>query len=228
MPSFNTGARIPGPPSGHGDCEGKGLAPLGGGAVKCAMDTAMSTNEPPLACYRPWAKPRAMVAVVFAAFFTFVSLKSLAAPSEPLAHFIIEAMLAIMWALALRAVLGLRARTLFSATGVADVGVLRTSSLPWELVTDCTVVEKTLRVPKAPSVHGVLVRFTSRQADRVGPAAGLRPRDRVIELFVPDAAPLAPGILALLRTIPQLSQAPWNLLDPNLRREARAPDRKHP
>ena len=192
------------------------------------MNAAMPTNEPALVQPRLWAKPRAFIAVVFVGFFTLVSLLPHAAPSQPQAEFITAAMLAVMWVLALWAVLGVRARTIFSAAGVADVRVMRTVSLPWELITNCTVVEKTLRPGRGPSIHGVLIRFASQRSDHNNSIAKLQPRDHVIELFVPDAMPLAPGIVVLLRTIPQVSHAPWELLEPTLRRPAAVSDRNQP
>ncbi len=188
----------------------------------------MSTNEPPLICPRLWVKPRAVVVVIFTACFTFVQLGSRAAPNELGGVLVTAATLAMMWALALWAVLGVRARTTFSAAGIADFGVLRTVSIPWELITNCTVVERTLRPPKSRPIYGVLIRFASQRTDPGNSIAKPQPRGRVIELFVPDAVPLAPGIIALLRTIPQVSQAPWELLEPSLRRHAAASGRKHP
>ncbi len=188
----------------------------------------MPTNEPLLIYPRLWVKPRALIAVVFVGCFTLVSAAPHAAPSEPQAEFITRAMLTVMWALALWTVLGVRARTTFSAAGIADFGALRTVSIPWELITNCTVVERTLRPPKSRPIHGVLIRFASQRTDPGNSIAKPQPRDRVIELFVPDAVPLAPGIVALLRTIPQVSQAPWELLEPSLRRHAAASGRKHP
>jgi hypothetical protein len=188
----------------------------------------MPTNEPLLIYPRLWAKPRAVIAVLFVGFLTLVCVAPHAAPSEPQAEFITRAMLTVMWAFALCAVLGVRARTTFSASGIADFGTLRTVSIPWGLITNCTVVERTVRSPKSRPIHGVLIRFESQRTDPGNSIAKPQPRDRVIELFVPDAVPLAPGIVARLRTIPQLSQAPWELLEPSLRRHAAASDRKHP
>jgi hypothetical protein len=191
------------------------------------MNAATPTNEPPLIHPRLWAKAHAVIAVVFSGFFTpALWLGARAAPNEPKADLIPAVTLAVLWALALWAVLGLRAHTKFSEAGVVDVGVLRAVSLPWGLVTNCTVAEKTLRATRGPSIHGVLIRFTSQRTDPGNSTTLRRPRDRVIELFVPDAVPLAPAIISLLRTIPEVSQAPWDLLEPSLRRQASASGRK--
>ncbi len=119
----------------------------------------------------------------------------------------------------------LRTRTTFSATGVIDFGVLHAVSRPWDRVTNCNVVEKTLQAAKGARIHGVLLRFTGQYAGSSDSTVEPRRRCGVIELFVPDAVPLAPDIVALLKTIPQLSQAPWHLLEPSLLRQARAPHR---
>lgn len=184
------------------------------------MNAATPTNEPPLIHPRLWAKPRAAIAVVFVGFFTLASLAPHSTPSEPQAVFITAAMLAAMWALALWAVLGMRARTMFNAAGVVDFRTLRTVSLRWELITECTIVEKTLRAAKGRSTHGVLVRFASRRENPGNSTSMPHSSTCVVELFVPDAVPLAPGIVALLRTVPQVSQAPWELLEPRMRRQA--------
>jgi hypothetical protein len=187
------------------------------------MNAATPNTEPPLTRARPWAKSRAAVVVIFTACFTFANFGSRAAPNA-LADLVTAVTLATLWALALWAVVGVRAHTTFSKAGIVDVGVLRTVSLPWELVTSCTLVEKTVR-SRNGTFRSVLIRFASRQADSTGMPARARPRERAIELTVPDAAPLAPGILALLRTIPQLSNAPWSLLEPTARRDAADADR---
>lgn len=181
------------------------------------MNAAMSTNESPLIHPRLWAKPRAWIAVVVMAIATLGCLVFHSLTSEPQAELIGAATLIALWAVALWAVLGMRARTMFSAAGIVDIRELREVSLPWELVTNCTVVEKTLRPARGPSVPGVVVRFAGRRTDLGYSMAKAQSRERVIELFVPDAMPLAPGIVALLRTIPQTSQAPWELLEPSLR-----------
>ncbi len=192
------------------------------------MNAATRTNELPLIHPRLWAKPRAAVAVVFVGLFTLVFLGSHTAQRESQAHFITAVMLVVMWGLALWAILGLRARTMFSADGVVDVGVLRSVSLPWEQVTNCTVVEKTLRAAKGASTRGVLVRFEGQRTEASKPEGKLRPRGGMIEVFVPDAVPLAPGIIALLRTIPQVAQARWDLLEPSLRQETFPAGQKRP
>jgi len=76
-----------------------------------------------------------------------------------------------------------------------------------------------------PTTHGVLIRFTSQGSDPSDSAAGSRPRDRVIDLFIPDVVPLTPYIIALLGKVPQVSQAQWDLLEPSLRRRAAASHR---
>jgi hypothetical protein len=192
------------------------------------MKAPTPTNEPPLIHPRWWAKPRAVVAVVFVGIFTLVCLGSDPAQRDSEAHFATDVMLLAMWGLALWAILGLRERTMFSAEGVVDVGVMRTVSLPWNQVKNCVVAEKTLRAAKGPSTHGVLVRFESQDVEARRRVGKLRLTGGVIELFVPDTAPLAPDIIELLRGIPQVAQAPWNLLEPGLRQRAFAADQKRP
>lgn len=183
------------------------------------MKTAMPINVPSLTHPRLWAKARALLAVIPMSIITLGYLASPPASSEPQAELIGTATLFAMWALALWAVLGIRARTMFSELGIVDVRELREISLPWELLTKCTVVEKTLRSARGPCVPGVLVRFEGRQRDLNHSMAKSQARDRIIELFVPDAVPLAPDIVALLRTVPQTSRARWDLLDPSRRQQ---------
>ena len=182
------------------------------------MNVATPIAEPLLVYARPWAKGRALAAAFMLSLGGVGCLVDSAPPHAPVAGTASGLTLALLGALTLWAVLGLRARILFTATGVVNVGCLRTISLAWDEVTRCTVVEQTLRPPRSPAIHGVLIRFISLRTDPTRVHERSRPHDRAIELFVPDWQPLAPAIVALLQSIPQLQHAPWALLEPPARR----------
>ena len=179
------------------------------------MTVATPTAVPPLVYARPWTKGRAVAAAYMLCLgLGIVSVR----PDVPGAGIARGVTLALLGALTSWAFLGLRTRVLFTATGVVDVGCLRATSLSWEEVTCCTVVEQTLRPPRSPAIHGVLIRFVSLRTDPTRVGGHRRPHDRAIEVFVPDRRPMSPAIAALLTSIPQLRHAPWALLESSARR----------
>ena len=181
------------------------------------MNAISPTADAPLVYRRPWMKGRAVSAVFVLGLGVGLHFaeRQKGGPGAGIGTGLI---LAVLVALTSWAMLGLRTCIFFTETGVTDVGSLRTVRLAWNEITRCTVVEQTLRPPKGSPTQGILIRFVGARTHSATIVTQDPPNERAIELFVPDALPLSPAIVALLSTIPQLGNAPWSLLESRLRR----------
>ncbi len=178
------------------------------------MTIATTAPELSLVHVRPLWKAFAFIAaaILAMAFVAYLEIDARrVGPGNGVISGLTLALLGTMLALML---LSLRKRTVFSASGVTQVGLLRTTTLAWDEVTRCSVRQETLTPPKAATVHGVQIRFMSLRTDPSRILEHARPHDRAIELFLPDGEPPLPAdIVTLLKTVPQLSKTPWALLE---------------
>jgi len=172
------------------------------------MDAASQVADTSLVHEQPlWTKTTPVLGLL--AMIAYIIWSDLRVPPRPGPDTGFVVILAFLGVATLAAILNLRTRTVFSATGVTHVGLLRSTSLDWRDVDQCTIARTTQRRPRGRSIDGVALRFVGGRSPQA-PGAD----ERAIEVFLADQEPpLAPDIVAFLKTIPRLSGAAWTLLE---------------
>ena len=172
------------------------------------MNTPSQGADTPLVHEQPlWTKVSpALGLLAMIAYFIWSHSRSQPSTGADTAFMVFLAFLGVG---TLGAILNIRTRTVFSTTGVTHIGPLRSTSLDWSELDHCTILRKTQRHGRGPSIEGVALRFVSLLNP---PTAG--GDDRAIEVFLADREPpLSPAIVDFLKTIPRLSGAAWTLLE---------------
>jgi hypothetical protein len=101
----------------------------------------------------------------------------------------------------LRMALSLRSGFVFGADGVGARGAWRTRTLPYDHIAGCTVVPEEIRNRRGPPLRGLRLTFEA-----------MHPGVRPLRLFIAEARPLAPAIIARLKTVPGVSSRQLKLL----------------
>jgi hypothetical protein len=162
-----------------------------------------------------WAR----VTTAIGGFIPLVSMLALRAcgtltPTSSGQAMILDTLVAFMTLVAAWGVLRFRLRTVFGPCGIKTIGYVGTSFVTWTDILGCRLTEKTVHLGRSGYLHGIEIRFYRAESD-----AG------ALVIFIPDGQPLSVDVVALLKSVPQLAQTQWQLLDVPRARPGRKPRR---